>query len=284
MSALIALTLSFLIKKYVYELFLYTHRAVTITLVVALWEHVHAKQTLSRILLIGAFGAFLVLLASQMVRQIYNNSAWCRHGIQLVRISQIRQYDESLILELKLSRPWKIKPGEYIHLSLLTLKYLSFLQRHPFVITWWDSMHDREKTQIIYVMIDPQRGWTKSIYTHPSYFKDKIAWLDGPFGRSYRFGEYGTVILFASGNGIFAQLPLLKGLVEGSKSAAVKTRRIKLIWQTDKYHGQLQEWIQSILSDERVDTEVSHALELMKSNAANTYSFSIFRSTGQLLP
>lgn len=259
MSSLVTLSLSFLLKRHVYELFLYLHRAVTIILVVALWQHVNAQQNLSRILLITAFGTFLVSTTSQSARQIYKNSSWDRYRARFVRISEIRRYDESVIVELKLSRPWKIQPGEYLYLSLLTRKYLSFLQRHPFVITWWESEHDKEQTQIIYIMIDPQRGWTKTMHTYSSVFKDKIAWLDGPFGHSYQLEEYGTVILFASGNGIFAQLPLLKGLVERSKFAAVKTRRIKLVWQTDTYHEQLRQWMQSLLMDEMVHIEVSDA-------------------------
>ncbi|SMY30088.1 unnamed protein product [Zymoseptoria tritici ST99CH_1A5] len=62
--------------------------------------------------------------------------------------------------------------------------------------------------------------------------------------------------MFASGDGIFAQLPFIKSLTEDSKRAAIKTRRIKLVWQTEEYHGQLQQWMQSILDDEEVSLEL----------------------------
>ena len=70
-------------------------------------------------------------------------------------------------------------------------------------------------------------------------FENQPAWLDGPFGSSYRLEEYSMVMLFASGNSIFAQLPLLKGLANGLKRSAVKTRRVKLIWHTEVYYKQL---------------------------------------------
>ncbi|KAK3646858.1 hypothetical protein LTR56_008346 [Elasticomyces elasticus] len=255
-SSLLALSLSVLMKRRVHEFFLYSHRAATVVLIIGLWEHVRTMATLSRVLLIGAFGTFLLSTIFQNARQIYKNCAWGTRGVRLAHISQIRTYDDSPIVELKLSRPWKIQPGDYIYLCVLTPKCYSFLQRHPFIITWWEDVHGTDKTQIIYVMLDPQRGWTKSVTKHASLFENKMAWLDGPFGQSNCLEQHGTVVLFASGNGIFAQLPLMKGLVVGSRSAAVKTRRIKLIWQTDKYHAQLQEWIQSVLDDERLDKEL----------------------------
>ncbi|PPJ55126.1 hypothetical protein CBER1_09967 [Cercospora berteroae] len=62
--------------------------------------------------------------------------------------------------------------------------------------------------------------------------------------------------MFASSDGIFAQLPFIRFLTDRSKLAAIKTRRIKLVWQTDEYHGQLQQWMQSIMDDEDVEFDL----------------------------
>jgi NAD(P)H-flavin reductase len=81
-------------------------------------------------------------------------------------------------------------------------------------------------------------------------------WLDGPFGTGYNLSEYGVVLLFASGTGVFACLPLIKGLIEEAKIGATKARKIKLIWQTNEFHDKLQEWMQSILDDKSLDPSV----------------------------
>ncbi|KAK3047165.1 hypothetical protein LTR09_011367 [Extremus antarcticus] len=157
------------------------------------------------------------------------------------------------------------------------MKSASIFQRHPFVITWWeggDALDERDKAKgpddnksteydrtnaskarIVYVMIDPQRGWTRNVTSHESVFKDQVAWLDGPFGSPYRLEEYSTVVLFASGNGIFAQLPLLKDLASGLKASAIRTRRVKLVWQAESSNEQLQEWMHEILRDEQLDND-----------------------------
>ncbi|KAK3045702.1 hypothetical protein LTR09_012747 [Extremus antarcticus] len=157
------------------------------------------------------------------------------------------------------------------------MKSASIFQRHPFVITWWegggavgetDEAKGREdnestgyrnnagKAQVVYVMIDPQRGWTRNVTSNDSAFENQVAWLDGPFGSPYRLEEYSTVVLFASGNGIFAQLPLLKDLASGLKASAIRTRRVKLVWQAESSNEQLQEWMHEILRDEQLDNDV----------------------------
>ena len=172
---------------------------------------------------------------------------------------------------------------------------MSVFERHPFVVTWWENADDNGentdskeenadvnyKAQVLYVMIYPQQGWTQSVMARQSVFTDQVAWLSGPFGLPYRLEEYGTVILFASGNGIFAQLPLLKRLAEGLKCSASKTRRVKLVWQTDIFHKQLEEWMHSILRDDEVGSEVSDGLNSVSRSTAYISSFWIFAFTCQ---
>ena len=94
----------------------------------------------------------------------------------------------------------------------------------------------------------PQQGWTHKVASIRVDLLDKAVWMGGPFGRRYRLEEYDFALLFASGDGIFAQLPLMKSLV-----ARTARTKIKLVWWTDDLHlhTQLGEWIQTILEDDK---------------------------------
>ena len=140
------------------------------------------------------------------------------------------------------------------------------------------------KALVLYVMIDPQHGWTRSFLAQHSAFENQVAWLDGPFGSSYRLEEYSTVILFASGNGIAAQLPLLRGLAAQLTDSAFQIRRVKLVWQTENSNEQLQEWMHEILRDEELDSDVGTRSGLIPNTYAYVYSFWISASTHQCLP
>ena len=272
---MLALSILPLVRRYGYEIFVWLHRATAITFLIALWGHVRSSQTLSRVLLIVVFGGLLASTIFQSLKQLYKNTTWDKDGVRVVRTLAARRCGDCLIVKIQLRRPWKIRPGEFIYLRLLTMESASIFQRHPFVITWWegsDAVDERDmakgqednkstgynagKARVVYVMIDPQRGWTRNVTSNDSAFENQVAWLDGPFGSPYRLEEYSTVVLFASGNGIFAQLPLLKDLATGLKASAIRTRRVKLVWQTESSNEQLQEWMHEILKDEQLDNDV----------------------------
>ncbi|KAM5493513.1 hypothetical protein MaudMau93_000896 [Microsporum audouinii] len=82
------------------------------------------------------------------------------------------------------------------------------------------------------------------------WVKDLGLGLDGPYGLPFYLENYGTVIRFTSGDGIFAQLPYLRALTAAYKSSRARTKRIKLVLLTNEFNEQLQKWIQSILDDE----------------------------------
>ena len=58
-----------------------------------------------------------------------------------------------------------------------------------------------------------------------------VAFVSGPHGSTAPAGEYGKVVMVASGFGIVAQLPLLKELIQVFNHAEVRTRDIHLVWQ-----------------------------------------------------
>ncbi|KAK3045382.1 hypothetical protein LTR09_012999 [Extremus antarcticus] len=110
---------------------------------------------------------------------------------------------------------------------------------------------------------------------HEDTFENQVAWLDGPFGSPYRLEEYSTVVLFASGSGIYAQLPLLKDLATGMKASAIRTRRVKLVCQAESSNEQLQEWMHEILSDEPDGAGVVSVISLSW-NRHTTFRFTRF--------
>ena len=90
-------------------------------------------------------------------------------------------------------------------------------------------------------MLDPQDGWTRNVTIDEFAFENQVAWSDGPFGSLNRLEEYDAVVLFAAGNDILAQLPLLRDLATRMKASVIQTRRVKLVWQGESSSEQLQD-------------------------------------------
>lgn len=55
--------------------------------------------------------------------------------------------------------------------------------------------------------------------------------IDGPYGAPHGFGEYGTVVMIASGVGIAGHMPYIKDLITGHLNWEVRTQRVLLVWQ-----------------------------------------------------
>lgn len=68
----------------------------------------------------------------------------------------------------------------------------------------------------------------------PSRFR--LAFFSGPHGLPVSVGDYGKVLMIATGFGIIAQLPLLKELIQGFNASMVRTRYVTLAWQL-QHHG-----------------------------------------------
>lgn len=104
----------------------------------------------------------------------------------------------------------------------------SFLHTHPFMIASWTE----GTAPGLFLLVSPKNGFTRKLlqYARP-YSEDsadsdyRIAWFSGPHGRPMDLGQYGSVIMFATGLGIAAQLPHLKDLIKGYSNASVRTRR-----------------------------------------------------------
>ena len=74
-------------------------------------------------------------------------------------------------------------------------------------------------------------GFARDYPSQPESCDFRIAFVSGPHGSTTPAGEYGKVVMIASGFGIAAQLPLLKELIQGFNCANVRTRNVHLVWQ-----------------------------------------------------
>ncbi|KAF2158734.1 hypothetical protein M409DRAFT_61392 [Zasmidium cellare ATCC 36951] len=245
LCSLLALSCLPFARSLAYEIFLVTHQLLAITFALALWLHVQSLNNIVRRLCFIALLLFIATSCYRYARQVYGNLVPIREAMRLIQIEEVRKLDDSLILGLHFPRSWKIRPGQHLYLTVLTSRSGSILQRHPFTVTWWNASQEPR----MYLMIRAQRGWTKSILDRPDLLKSRKVWLDGPYGMPICLENYGTVILFASGDGIFAQLPFLKAVTEACKLSRARTRRIKLVWLTYDFNEQVREWIQTILND-----------------------------------
>jgi NAD(P)H-flavin reductase len=97
------------------------------------------------------------------------------------------------------------------------------------MISWWDWSR---KGLTISLLVKSRTGFTGELDRHTN--KELLAFIDGPYGIQHRFGDYGTVIMLATGIGIAGHIPYIKDLISGYNNCEVRTRRILLVWQISK--------------------------------------------------
>jgi NAD(P)H-flavin reductase len=144
--------------------------------------------------------------------------------------------NDTVKINLKLPRPIKFEPGQYICLWIPSIGFWAFLQSHPFTVTSWS----KEKQDSVDLLIQPREGLTQRLLDYSKRHRnsdqtDKVcpAFFTGPHGISASVGNYETVLMFATGFGIATQLPYLKKLIYGYNTCTNQTRRVHLVWQLE---------------------------------------------------
>ncbi|EMC97298.1 hypothetical protein BAUCODRAFT_23621 [Baudoinia panamericana UAMH 10762] len=278
--ALLLLAFLPVVKSRVYEIFLRTHVLFSIALAVTTWIHIGNEVILKRSLLV----AYAMCIASGLWRTCYTvRSNIHFRTSRITSVSDVIDGKLATILELQLPRDLHFKPGQYVYITLvkrrstcrtedarqIPSKQLELcvvrmlqcvrwaVQRHPFVITWWqDSMH-KSSTERMYVAIGQQHGWTREVTAASTELNSAYAWLDGPYGHNIRFEEYGAVLFFATGAGIFAVQPYLKGLTRLIQAGRAKIRRLTIVWVTDVLTEKVPEWMETLLHDSYIERDAS---------------------------
>lgn len=215
------------LRSFSYEIFIRIHQALAIVSAYSIWRHLELKPLIPRIYAYIFTTAFLSTLLLQ--------------GFVIHRSrARIAHFEDTIKVELTLSRPLKVKAGQYINLWIPSLSFWSIFQSHPFTVASWS---DREQTSLE-LFIEPRRGLTQKLLHHLTPGTDssqsrldaslsRLALFSGPHGISAPVGDYETVLMVASGSGIVAQLPYLKQLIYGHNAHKSRTRRVHLVWQLE---------------------------------------------------
>ena len=162
------------------------------------------------------------------VHIIFRSMAWNR----LYAVTNLVSINDAIRAEIEITRPWKVKAGEYIYICIPGVGPLSIFQSHPFMITWWDE-DDEGRCERVHLLLKPKAGFTRQLMRHV-LSPDLKTWIDGPYGDALKFEDVGRTVMFASGIGIAAQIPYIKELLAKVKDWRVCTRKIILVWLLDK--------------------------------------------------
>jgi predicted ferric reductase len=209
------------VRRHAYELFLNTHIALTVIIIVAIFLHL-APFDFSQpsiILLIIAGSLFAILIA-------------VRIGISLWNRAEVRIVEENGLLkaEITLAKPRQVSAGQYVFLRVPSTSALSINESHPFFIASWDQDRDN-KARNVTALIQRRKGFTRLLQAQPTAVR---AFLEGPYGESPLAEDYGNVILFASGIGIAAHLGCIKQLLNARDQGPTRTQVISLLWEVDE--------------------------------------------------
>ncbi|KAL8673862.1 MAG: hypothetical protein Q9168_001727 [Polycauliona sp. 1 TL-2023] len=219
-------------RRISYELFLRTHQALSAGLVYAVWIHVKSISAKGPILYLYALtGALLLTSVFEAISIIFRNFAFR----QPYSSALIYSKQQVVRIDLSVPRPWKVEAGQYINLWIpaASIRSLLTMQSHPLMIVSWSEGQYLD----LQLVVSPQQGLTQ-VFRSIAENNDStavsnryLAFFSGPHGTSEPMGEYGTVLLFASGLGIVAQLPYIKQLLHDGAECRTRTKRIHLIWQ-----------------------------------------------------
>lgn len=125
-----------LVKHRVYELFLIIHLVCAFLALYLLWKHIQlAAETACRFILICLL-TFSVTGVLQILRVLFRNVVFGKHALRV----SITPFTEDIVCaELRLSRPWTVRAGERVTLSVPAISLFYFFQAHPFSIIWWEK-------------------------------------------------------------------------------------------------------------------------------------------------
>ena len=225
-----------------YELFLRTHQVLSLFALYTVWKHVWGSTKFAQYYLTGVMGCFTLNTVGQILSIVLLNKFFYR-GFPRAQISRV---GGTVSLWVYTPTLLHIRPGQYINVYLPGVSSWSFLQSHPFYVSF--ARHEdvrfgryEGKGTRLELVIDPRRGWTSKLFNraqHQKHTKSNttlsqlpLCFFSGPHGDPVHVENYGVVVLVASGWGITALMPYLQALIFGFHNSTVKAQRVHLIWQ-----------------------------------------------------
>ncbi|KAL5359314.1 hypothetical protein BJX96DRAFT_183665 [Aspergillus floccosus] len=213
-----------LIRKWIYELFLKSHYWIAVLILIALWRHAYLQRAFARLYLIIGSSAFGLSTLLHWMLLFYRNITSARFGS---RACVRRKHAGAAELVIPVNRPFVARAGMTIYIWMPGVSPLSILQSHPFTITWWET-DDEGRAKSLSLLIQKRNGFTRRLLDHSA--TEFLAWIDGPYNKSLNLGQYQRVLMVASGNGIVAQIPYIRELLDLDPDVE---RTIFVAWEVD---------------------------------------------------
>ena len=268
---LLLLLLSRFFRRLSYEFFLRCHQGLAFVLIYTLWRHIPSSSKVPRVYLRVSAGTFLITLMMQIFAVLYRNFSLqrgCSRTLIARQSGAVRmtvfpsrpwkvkagQYINIWILSVSLWSFLQSHPLTIASWSEGGKSSLDFLiePRNGFTQKLFDSALEYEKRSVsVRGMEEGDETQSEGVepqskvddvdrrpFGEARTYKDgsglsdlRIALFSGPHCSDAPVGDYGKVLMVATGFGIAAQLPLLKELIQGFNQSQVRTRSIHLLWQ-----------------------------------------------------
>lgn len=226
----VAVAIPFL-RRLIYEIFLWIHGYLPAVALFGIWWHIEAKRYIDRILLMTCMAVFLGFDIIRFVKLLYWNST----RKQILSRAVATERNGAVLLRITLARPWRIQPGDHVYLRCLSLSPRSVLESHPFSITWWErDSYDTDRTSTVYILANPQFGFTRRLFHRSNHNRPLKMLIDGPYGNSIKTARFTTILLFASGIGVAALMPFIKAAISRQPEPSDSVRRVSLIWEIER--------------------------------------------------
>ena len=221
---MLALAILIVFRHYQHELFQKSHYFMAIAILYTAWRHLDDAPRSRRLFVYLAAGVFVILVLLRISRLLLRNVTRSKAGGSTV----VTQIQDTVRVQIKVPRPWKIRAGQYVYIWMSGVSFWSTFQSHPFVISWWDDVQGKGVN--IYLLISPRSGFTGKLLRHTGS-RALSCWIDGPYGLWLNAADYGSVLMFATGIGIAAQVPYVKEILQMRRESKARTQNISLIWQ-----------------------------------------------------
>jgi predicted ferric reductase len=217
-------------KRWSYETFLRAHQISAIMLVCGAVWHLFSISYVSSL----PVSVYLIVMSTlnlfMILRVVYRNkslhSPWPR-----AFVSRVADVDGVVHIRLRISRHLQIKPGQHMNLWLPRVQFWS---THPFTIassTW----HPATGQMDLEFFVQARRGFTMNLWQScpESATVERLVLFSGPHGQPIRHNSANTVIMVATGMGIWPMCTYIEEMVRTNRSRSA-TSRIILVYITQK--------------------------------------------------
>lgn len=210
-------------------MFLKLHQALAILALYCLWQHtgVGWSFNINRTFILITAGLSVAFGIWRCATIIYRNYLWGEPWTS-ARIVPLEGAAEVVVT---LARPWIVQPGQFVRLWTPAAGFWSLWQTHPYSVSWWTEDEEGKATTIS-LLVKGQSGLTQNLITKSPRTSFVVA-IDGPYGQAIDTSRYRTIVLFATGIGIAAQLSVLKQAFYDYARGKNLVRRISVVWQMD---------------------------------------------------